>query len=122
MTLLSFGYKHGMPLDADLAFDMRCLPNPHFVAALRRRTGRDRAVASFMERDRGEIPFEETGLFSRSRQISWRSSQSMKTTSRSRADSKNAWRPSELNASFLSVFGADAGSIAGIGAGIEGPK
>src|SRR5205807_3574732 len=51
VTLLSFGYKHGMPLDADLAFDMRCLPNPHFVAALRRRTGRDRAVASFMERD-----------------------------------------------------------------------
>jgi len=51
VTLLSFGYKHGMPLDADLAFDMRCLPNPHFVAALRRRTGRDRAVASFMEKD-----------------------------------------------------------------------
>src|SRR5207302_3539710 len=43
ITLLSFGYKHGMPVDADLAFDMRCLPNPHFVPALRRRTGRDHA-------------------------------------------------------------------------------
>jgi UPF0042 nucleotide-binding protein len=51
VTLLSFGYKHGVPLDADLMFDVRCLPNPHFVPGLRRRTGRDRAVAMFMERD-----------------------------------------------------------------------
>ena len=51
VTLLSFGYKHGIPVDADLVFDARCLPNPHFVPALRRRTGRDRAVAEFMERD-----------------------------------------------------------------------
>jgi UPF0042 nucleotide-binding protein len=51
VTLLSFGYKHGVPVDADLMFDVRCLPNPHFVPALRRRTGRDRAVVSFMERD-----------------------------------------------------------------------
>ncbi len=51
MTMLSFGYKFGVPLDADLVFDVRCLPNPHFVPALRRRTGRDRAVVAFMERD-----------------------------------------------------------------------
>src|SRR5947207_1825657 len=51
ITLLSFGYKHGVPVDADLVFDVRCLPNPHFVATLRRRTGRDRVVAEFMERD-----------------------------------------------------------------------
>jgi RNase adapter protein RapZ len=51
ITLLSFGYKHGVPVDADLVFDVRCLPNPHFVPALRRRTGRDRAVARFLERD-----------------------------------------------------------------------
>src|SRR5216117_632668 len=31
ITLLSFGYKHGLPVDADLVFDARCLPNPHFV-------------------------------------------------------------------------------------------
>jgi RNase adapter protein RapZ len=48
VTLLSFGYKHGVPVDADLVFDVRCLPNPHFVPALRRRTGRDRAVVQFM--------------------------------------------------------------------------
>ena len=51
VTLLSFGYKHGLPVDADLAFDVRCLPNPHFVPTLRRRTGRDRSVVNFMERD-----------------------------------------------------------------------
>jgi len=51
ITLLSFGYKHGVPVDADLMFDVRCLPNPHFVPTLRARTGRDRAVARFMEKD-----------------------------------------------------------------------
>ncbi|MBI3402721.1 MAG: RNase adapter RapZ [Acidobacteria bacterium] len=51
VTLLSFGFKHGVPVDADLVFDVRCLPNPHFVPTLRRRTGRDRAVVQFMERD-----------------------------------------------------------------------
>jgi UPF0042 nucleotide-binding protein len=51
VTLLSFGYKFGVPVDADLVFDVRCLPNPHFVPALRHRTGRDRAVAAFMDRD-----------------------------------------------------------------------
>jgi RNase adapter protein RapZ len=51
VTILSFGFKHGVPNNADLAFDVRCLPNPHFVPTLRRRTGRDRAVVRFMERD-----------------------------------------------------------------------
>ena len=50
-TVLSFGYKHGVPLDADLVFDVRCLPNPHFVPALREKTGRDRAVVAFVRRD-----------------------------------------------------------------------
>jgi UPF0042 nucleotide-binding protein len=51
VTVLSFGYKHGVPLDADLVFDARCLPNPHFIPALQQKTGRDRAVVAFMERD-----------------------------------------------------------------------
>ena len=57
LTLLSFGYKHGLPSDADLAFDVRCLPNPHFVPTLRKRTGRDRAVVTFMERDESSREF-----------------------------------------------------------------
>lgn len=52
-TLLfqSFGFKHGIPLDADLVFDVRCLPNPHYDPKLRPLTGRDRAVIEFLERD-----------------------------------------------------------------------
>jgi len=57
VTVLSFGFKHGVPLDADLLFDVRCLPNPHFVPTLRRRTGRDRAVAEFLERDESTRQF-----------------------------------------------------------------
>ncbi len=51
VTLVSFGYKYGLPVDADLVFDARCLVNPHFVPALREKTGRDRAVVEFMSRD-----------------------------------------------------------------------
>ncbi len=51
VNLVSFGFKHGVPVDADLMFDVRCLPNPHFVPTLRPRTGRDQAVASFILRD-----------------------------------------------------------------------
>jgi UPF0042 nucleotide-binding protein len=53
MTLLfqSFGFKHGVPLDADFVFDVRCLPNPHYDPVLRPFTGRDRAVIAFMEAD-----------------------------------------------------------------------
>jgi RNase adapter protein RapZ len=49
VTFLSFGFKHGVPSEADLVFDVRCLPNPHFVPELRAKTGKDRAVAQFME-------------------------------------------------------------------------
>jgi len=51
ITLLfeSFGFKHGIPLDADLVFDVRCLPNPHYDPRLRPLTGRDRPVMSFLE-------------------------------------------------------------------------
>lgn len=49
VTILSFGFKHGIPVDSDLLFDVRFLPNPHFVHRLRPKTGRDRAVIKFME-------------------------------------------------------------------------
>lgn len=51
ITLLfqSFGFKHGIPLDADLVFDVRCLPNPHYDPVLRPLTGRDAAVIQFLE-------------------------------------------------------------------------
>jgi UPF0042 nucleotide-binding protein len=46
----SFGFKHGVPLDADLVFDVRCLPNPHNEPALSPLTGRDSPVVEFLER------------------------------------------------------------------------
>ncbi len=45
----SFGFKHGIPLDADFVFDVRCLPNPHYDPHLRDFTGRDSQVVAFLE-------------------------------------------------------------------------
>jgi RNase adapter protein RapZ len=55
LTLLfqSFGFKHGIPLDADLVFDVRCLPNPHYDPRLRPLTGLDQAVIEFLRADAG---------------------------------------------------------------------
>jgi len=50
VNLVSFGYKNGVPVDADLVFDVRCLPNPHFVDSLRNLTGRDAAVVRYMRK------------------------------------------------------------------------
>ncbi|MDP2323230.1 MAG: RNase adapter RapZ [Gammaproteobacteria bacterium] len=44
----SFGYKHGIPADADFVFDMRCLPNPYWEMSLRHLTGRDEKVVEFL--------------------------------------------------------------------------
>jgi len=53
LTLLfqSFGFKHGIPLDADMVFDVRCLPNPHYDPALAPLTGKDAAVVAFLAKD-----------------------------------------------------------------------
>ncbi|UCE90339.1 MAG: RNase adapter RapZ [Pseudomonadota bacterium] len=50
LQLLSFGYKHGVPVDADFVFDVRCIPNPHWVPELRAKTGLDRDVIAFLEK------------------------------------------------------------------------
>jgi UPF0042 nucleotide-binding protein len=54
LTLMfeSFGFKHGIPLDADFVFDVRCLPNPHYDPALRPQTGKDVAVVNFLEAEK----------------------------------------------------------------------
>jgi RNase adapter protein RapZ len=48
VSLVSFGFKHGVPIDADLVFDVRFLPNPHFVEGLRPLDGRDGRVRQFV--------------------------------------------------------------------------
>lgn len=46
----SFGYKHGLPTDADFIFDVRCLPNPHWISDLRALTGKDKEVIEYLNR------------------------------------------------------------------------
>ncbi len=45
----SFGFKHGAPADSDFVFDVRCLPNPHWIQSLRPLTGQDQAVIDFLK-------------------------------------------------------------------------
>ena len=59
VSLVSFGYKYGVPTDADLMFDVRFLPNPHFVPKLRRFTGKDARVRRYIQ------SFPQTGEFLR---------------------------------------------------------
>jgi UPF0042 nucleotide-binding protein len=56
-TVISFGFKYGIPVDADLVADMRFLPNPHWVPELRPLTGRDEAVASYVKSRPGAEEF-----------------------------------------------------------------
>jgi UPF0042 nucleotide-binding protein len=48
VSCLSFGFKNGVPLDADMVFDVRFLPNPYFVPEFRKKTGRDRKVVQYI--------------------------------------------------------------------------
>ncbi|MGH9377373.1 MAG: RNase adapter RapZ [Terriglobia bacterium] len=50
VSVMSFGFRFGIPMDADLVFDVRFLPNPNYVASLKEKTGKDRAVQKYMER------------------------------------------------------------------------
>ncbi|MFG2089904.1 MULTISPECIES: RNase adapter RapZ [unclassified Spirillospora] len=56
-TVVSFGYKYGLPVDADLVVDCRFLPNPHWVPELRPKTGRDTAVRDYVLGQRGAKEF-----------------------------------------------------------------
>ncbi|HWC37969.1 MAG TPA: RNase adapter RapZ [Acidimicrobiales bacterium] len=57
VTVVSFGYKHGVPLDADLVFDCRFLPNPHWIEELRPLTGLDPPVRSYVMSQQETPPF-----------------------------------------------------------------
>jgi UPF0042 nucleotide-binding protein len=56
-SLVSFGFKHGLPVDADLVFDVRFLPNPHFVDELRPLDGRDERVRRFVVEQEATVGF-----------------------------------------------------------------
>lgn len=57
ITVLSFGFKHGLPVECDLVFDVRFLPNPYFVSELRPKTGLDADVSEYVH------GFPETSRF-----------------------------------------------------------
>ena len=57
VSLVSFGYKYGIPTDSDLVFDVRFLPNPHFVPRLRPYTGKDQKVRRFI------LSYPQSGQF-----------------------------------------------------------
>jgi len=52
VLFVSFGFKHGIPLDADFVFDVRSLPNPHYDPELRPLTGKDKPIQAFLEKER----------------------------------------------------------------------
>ena len=57
VTIMSFGFKHGIPADADLVFDVRFLPNPFYIEQLKEKTGNDREVQEYV------LSFDEAGAF-----------------------------------------------------------
>ncbi len=59
VTVMSYGFKHGTPRDADLNFDVRFLPNPHYESELRPLTGQDQAVRDYVENSDGLNEFYE---------------------------------------------------------------
>lgn len=59
VQIVSFGFKHGVPIDADLVFDVRFLPNPHYVDSMRDLTGKNHEVSSYV------FKWKETRTFMR---------------------------------------------------------
>lgn len=57
VLVMSFGFKHGLPIDADLVFDVRFLPNPHWVPELRPQTGLSEPVSSYVLGQEAALPF-----------------------------------------------------------------
>jgi UPF0042 nucleotide-binding protein len=60
VTVVSFGFKYGLPPDADFVLDARFLPNPYWVPDLREHTGRDEGVSRYVLGQRGAVTFVET--------------------------------------------------------------
>ena len=50
LQIMSFGFKHGTPTDADFVFDLRCLPNPHWEKKLRPYSGKDQPIIDFLSK------------------------------------------------------------------------
>ena len=60
LTLQSFGYKHGIPLDTDFTFDVRCLPNPFYESELKKLSGIDLEVETYLNKSADTAKMVET--------------------------------------------------------------
>ncbi len=59
VNVMSFGFKYGMPLDADLVFDVRCFPNPFYIEELKPKTGKDKEVQDYVMSFPAAVEFVE---------------------------------------------------------------
>lgn len=59
IKIQSFGFKHGLPSDADLVFDVRCFPNPFYIAELKNKTGNDKEVRDYVMNSAAAVGFFE---------------------------------------------------------------
>lgn len=59
VNVMAFGFKYGSPLDADLVFDVRCFPNPFYVAELKEKTGNDKEVQEYVMNSEESVKFME---------------------------------------------------------------
>lgn len=59
INVMAFGFKYGMPMDADLVFDVRCFPNPFYIAELKEKTGNDKEVQDYVMKSEEAVKFLE---------------------------------------------------------------
>ena len=60
----SFGFKYGIPADADMVFDIRCLPNPYWIEELREMTGLEKAVVDYLEKNKSaKVMYEDINSY-----------------------------------------------------------
>ena len=59
ITIISFGFKYGIPIDSDLVYDVRFMPNPYYVEELKEKTGNDKDVQEYVLNDVNSVKFLE---------------------------------------------------------------
>ena len=57
VKVISFGFKHGIPVDADMVFDVRCFPNPFYIPELREKTGNDKEVQDYVMNNTSAVEY-----------------------------------------------------------------
>ena len=131
VSVVSFGYRYGVPTDADLVFDVRFLPNPHFVPRLRQFTGKDRqgrALHSFVSADRRIFAahrkparLSDSALYPRGQKLSDHRLRLHRRTAPlgddGRRDEEGAWKSARYAAKVVHRDSKSRGSLAAVRVG-----